>query len=415
MSLSLNPPKWTADWIPEEFRLRKYIFDTRRTVCESFWYDEYLWPLVEDASIWEAKSGEDVMSELTKITNRNGEISSLAVRPEMTPTVTRMVSKYRREYSKPIKRFSLANFYRNEKPQRGRNREFRQLNIDVFGSDSSMAEIEMLQIWVEMMKAFGATSQMYEVRVNHRKLIDAFLENIVWLDQDIKQEAVRTMDKRNKLTREIFQETLQKKWCSAESCAQIIDFMEATTLDLLLEKFPTLSELEAVQELRTIFDYMNSFWYKDIVFFAPSLMRGFDYYDGMVFEVFDKHPENNRSMFGGGRYNGLADIFGVKDPIPAVWCAPGDETMKLFLESRWLINMEKLKMKKYYIPLLDESLSWDVLAEAQKLRSDGKNVEIWFELVKKMWKMYEMCEKKWVSHVVLVTDAWVEMKELSSK
>ena len=165
MSLSLNPPKWTADRKPEEFRVRKYIFDTWRTVCESFGYDEYLGPLVEDA--WG--------TELTKITNRNGEISDLALRPEMTPTVTRLMAKYQREYTKPIRWFSIANFYRNERPQRGRNREFWQCNVDLLGSESLAADIEVLQMACETMIAFGATSEQYQLHLNDRRVVDAFL------------------------------------------------------------------------------------------------------------------------------------------------------------------------------------------------------------------------------------------------
>ena len=211
MSLSLNPPKGTADRKPEEFRVRKYIFDTWRTVCESFAYDEYLGPLVEDVAIWEAKSGEDVGgTELTKITNRKGEISTFALRPEMTPTVTRMIAKYQREYTKPIRWFSIANFYRNERPQRGRNREFWQCNVDLFGSESLTADIEVLQMACETMKAFGATSEQYQLHLNDRRVVDSFLFSLE-LDEDLRKEAVRTMDKWDKMNEENFLETLQEK------------------------------------------------------------------------------------------------------------------------------------------------------------------------------------------------------------
>ena len=119
MTLSNMPPKGTADWFPQEFAVRKYIFDTWRGVCVSYGFEEYLGPLVESIDIWKAKSGEDVGgSELTEITDREGKLSGLALRPEMTPTVTRMVTRKYKEVDKPIKWFSIANFYRNEKPQK---------------------------------------------------------------------------------------------------------------------------------------------------------------------------------------------------------------------------------------------------------------------------------------------------------
>ena len=391
MTLKLNPPKWTADWKPEEFRVRKYIFDTWRTVCESFWYQEYLWPLVEEAAIWEAKSGEDVGgTELTKITNRDGEISDLALRPEMTPTVTRMIAKYQREYTKPIRWFSIANFYRNERPQRGRNREFWQCNVDIFGSESQMADIEVLQMAIELMKSFGATSEQFQLYLNDRRVVDWFLDSLS-LDVELRKEAVRTMDKWDKLSKEDFASTLADKWCDGVQIDEIVKFMKSEILDGV---FAT--------EINAIYVSLVELWYGDIVKIKPSLMRGFDYYDGMVFEVFDLHPDNNRALFGGGRYNGLADIFGVKEPLPAVWFAPGDEPMRLFLES-WELLPDDLQLETYYIPLLDESKQFEVMNKAQELRAEGKRVEVGTKVMKEN-KAYDYAAKKGMDkdHLVIV-------------
>lgn len=158
--------------------IRKYIFDTRRDVCIRFGYEEYLAPLVEDADIYRAKSGEDVGgAELTLINDRGGR--DIAVRPEMTPSVTRMVTRRYTQLPKPVRYFSIANFYRNEKPQRGRNREFRQLNVDMFGSTSLYADIEILQLAVEVMLAFNPPEHSFQVFVNNRQLINDFLHDIV--------------------------------------------------------------------------------------------------------------------------------------------------------------------------------------------------------------------------------------------
>ncbi len=391
MSISLNPPKWTADRKPEEFRVRKYIFDTRRTVCESFWYDEYLWPLVEDAAIWEAKSGEDVWgTELTKITNRNWEISDLALRPEMTPTVTRMIAKYQREYTKPIRRFSIANFYRNERPQRWRNREFWQCNVDLFGSELLTADIEVLQMACETMKAFWATSEQYKIYINDRRVVDHFL-NSLSLDDDLRKEAVRTMDKWDKMSEQDFISTLEDKWVSVDQSKSIAQFMKH---DKLL--------WEVSQDINLVYETLQNLWYWDFVAIKPSLMRWFDYYDGMVFEVFDLHPDNNRAMFWWWRYNGLADIFGVKDSIPAVWFAPWDEPMKLFLES-WDLIPTELQQERYFVPLLEEWKEEQVLKKAQEMRSEWKRVECWIK-VQNEAKAFEYAFKKWIErdNVILI-------------
>jgi len=339
MSLSLQPPRGTQDRFPEEYVVRKHIFDTRRKVCVSFGYDEYLWPLVEPADIWRAKSGEDVGGpELTLITDREGKISDLALRPEMTPTVTRMVASRYRQLPKPVRRFSIANFYRNERPQRGRNREFRQLNVDMFGETSLQAEIEILQLALELMFAFDAPKDSFVLKINHRHLIDTFLLEVVGVEKQSKNELVRLMDKREKIGQDGFIQGANELNCSMAQTEQLLSFLQTTTLDQLFAAFPVLKGQKSLQEIQQVNEILTHLGYADRISFSPALMRGFDYYDGIVFEVFDKHPDNNRAMFGGGRYNGLADIFGVKEQIPAVGFAPGDEPMKLFLESRWLLE-----------------------------------------------------------------------------
>jgi histidyl-tRNA synthetase len=189
--LSNLPQKGTSDWTPEEFRVRKTIFDTWRKVCTSFGYQEYLCPILESADIYRAKSGEDVGGkELMSFFDQGGR--ELSIRPEMTPSVTRMVTRFYEQKPKPIKLFSIANFVRNEKPQRGRNREFWQLNIDTFGSNSILSDVEMLVLIIEMMLAFKAPKDSFKVNLNNRKLIDAIL-------QDLGESRVVNNSERNSL------------------------------------------------------------------------------------------------------------------------------------------------------------------------------------------------------------------------
>ncbi|HTK03421.1 MAG TPA: HisS family protein, partial [Alphaproteobacteria bacterium] len=192
-----QPPKGTYDWLPEEFAVRKYIFDVWRQVCQRFGYQEYLTPLVEYADLYRAKSGEDVGGpELTVFEDRGGR--ELAIRPEMTPSVTRLVSQIYNAYPKPIRFFSIANFYRNEKPQRGRNREFWQLNFDIFGSDSFLSDLEILQMALEIMLAFGPPKKSFTLRINNRKLVNEILSDV---SADILPQVFRILDKFEKLPR----------------------------------------------------------------------------------------------------------------------------------------------------------------------------------------------------------------------
>jgi len=416
MVLSNIPPKWTSDWFPKEFTVRKYIFDTRRKVCKKFGYQEYLWPLVENADIRRAKSGEDIWwSELTLITDRTWKISDLALRPEMTPTVTRMVSRIYQQESKPIRYFSIANFYRNERPQRGRNREFWQLNIDMFGSESHYAELEILQVAMEIMLAFDTPKNSWIMYLNSRKIIDYIVDEEAGVSADKKTEIVRLMDKREKLSRDEFVTMLKDHWLHDEWIEKITMYLAIDDIVELATKFPAIKNNEGYKNLYNIVIKLTDLGYVGCMQFKWSLIRWFDYYDGTVFEVFDVHPDNRRAMFGGGRYNWLAEIFWSKT-FPAVGFAPGDEAMKLFLESRWMIDniIKNNQQKIYYIPMLEEIYYDTYCSLAKSLRASWGIVEQWLEI---QWvgKALQYANKKEISYVVLLGKEEMQQKKYKIK
>lgn len=413
MSLWLQPPRGTQDRFPEEFAIRKHIFDTWRKVCTRFCYEEYLWPLVEQADIWRAKSGEDVgWTELTLITDREWNISDLALRPEMTPSVTRMVASRYRALSKPIRWFSIANFYRNERPQRGRNREFRQLNVDMFGETNDFAELEILQMALELMLAFNAPKWSFVLKINHRYLIDHFLLDVVHISHEQKTPLIRVMDKWEKLSREEFVEAMKEQGIMNNQRDAVMSFLSSTSLAELIEYFPTLEDNASIVQINSLMYQLNTLGYGERITFSPSLMRGFDYYDGIVFEVFDMHPDNNRAMFGGWRYNGLASIYWSKEQIPAIGFAPGDEPMRLFLESRWLAEtIKKYSTREKYlihwVPVWPDE--WWIVAHkiAHDLRTHDSSVEVVLES-KSPGKMIEIANKKGYTHVIFVLTNEIE-------
>ena len=397
--ISTNPPKWTYDWFPEEFQVRKYIFDTWRKVCLSYGFEEYLWPLVEDIAIWEAKSWEDVgWSELTRLTDKSGEISNLALRPEMTPTVTRMVSKVWKEIEKPVKWFSIANFYRNERPQKWRNREFWQLNCDIFWQNGIESDIEILSLWLELMLAFNPPKDSFKLHLNHRKVLDSFFSKI---SENIDKVALfRLLDKYKKLSKETFEASLKDLWVSQENISLTLKFLNSKSIVELDENFPFLIENPDYKYFKKIFENLEKLWYWEYLQFSWALIRGFDYYDWVIFEVFDNNPENPRALFWWGRYNWLAWIFWVKEDIPAVWMAPWDETLKIFLENWWILkNLPKTK-NTIYFPLLSEELFLESQKLATKLRKSWKN--ILFSLnTKKIVKALKFAEKNNFENILI--------------
>lgn len=414
MSLWLQPPKGTKDRFPEEFAVRKYIFDTWRKVCISFGYEEYLWPLVEYADIWRAKSGEDVWgSELTLITDREGKISDFALRPEMTPSVTRMVANKYRTVTKPIRWFSIANFYRNERPQRWRNREFRQLNVDMFGETSVQAELEILQMSLEIMFAFNVPEKSFVLKLNHRYLIDYFLLDIVQVSDEQKTTLIRLMDKWEKMERGVFIQAVKDQWMSLSQAEKIVSFLSSSDLHELISLFPRLEDNASIWQIKTLMEQLHQLGYSEWIVFSPSLMRGFDYYDGLVFEVFDNHPDNNRAMFGGGRYNGLASIFWSKEEIPAIGFAPGDEPMKLFLESWHLLPKIDVSPTNY-IQVLDERFMLDAQKIAKILRSQWQSVEV-STTIKNVSKAIEYAKKKMIVSVIFIWEDEITKKQYVRK
>lgn len=414
-ALSNQEPKGTQDWFPEEFAIRKYIFDTWRKICLRYGFEEYLTPLVESAEIYRAKSGEDIGGkELVTFEDLGGR--ELSIRPEMTPSVVRMLTKTYASLPKPIKYFSIANFMRNEKPQRGRNREFWQLNCDVFGSESLSADLEVLQLAIDLVLEFDPPQGSFTVAINNRKLIDAVLDlsGTSALSSEIKIAVIRILDKWNKLEKTEIVRRLKEVGLEVEATEILIKFMESKSLADIIQELPVLKTNPGLLETARILESLDDLGYGDLIEFRPSVIRGFDYYDGVVFEVLDNNPENNRAMFGGGRYNGLAEIFGEKN-FPAVGFAPGDETFKLFLESWGLLDNIKLSVEeKYYLPLLDANLETAVMKLAKEWRSRGFNVLAGLE-EQKIGKALDFANKKQINKVIIVGAEEIDKGEYKIK
>ncbi|MDD2353783.1 MAG: histidine--tRNA ligase [Patescibacteria group bacterium] len=412
--LSLKEPKGTRDWFPEELNIRRAIFSAWRRVCRRYGFEEYLSPLVESADVYRAKSGEDVGGkELLSFQDLGGR--ELAIRPEMTPSVTRMVSKIYHSAAKPIKYFSIANFMRNERPQRGRNREFWQLNCDIFGSDSRRADLEVMQLALDLVLEFKPPKNSFSLALNSRNLLNQMLSlaGADKLSEESKMIVVRTLDKWQKIKKEEILIRLKETGLKSVGVEIIKKFMDSSSLADLAEKIPSLKDSLGFAELDEVLIKLKQLGYQDFVEFNPAIIRGFDYYSGIVFEMFDKHPANNRAMFGGGRYNGLAEIFGEKN-FPAVGFAPGDETFRLFLESWNILPTVNCFDKLYFLPLLDKELDRETLVLADLLRREGKNVFMGLD-VQKMSKALDFADKKNVDMVIIFAQAEKEKGEYKIK
>lgn len=370
-SLSSLGYKGTRDYYPEDKRVQNYIFDVWRRVVERHGYQEYGAPLLEPLEVYTAKSGQELANEQTySFTDRGDRL--VAIRPEMTPSISRMVAARRQELAYPARLYSIANFMRYERPQRGREREFWQLNADLFGAEGVLADVEIIELAYRIMTEFGAKNDMYAIRVNNRELINHMMTTYLGLDGVSSQLMIKLFDRKQKIPAEEFVRQAVEIFGNeqAEQGMQKIErLVGATTVaDLPAE----LQQEQSVRDLSELFEYLQEAGVENVQF-DITLMRGLDYYTGMVFEVFDLHPDNNRAMFGGGRYDGLVGLFGAES-LPTVGFAPGLTTTELFLRTHNLLP-ELRPTTDICVIAVDDSMS-AALDVARQLRSEGVSVEV---------------------------------------
>lgn len=335
MALSTQPYKGARDFYPEDKRLQKYMFSVLRQVAERFGYEEYDAPILEPLEIYLAKTGEEIVNEQTYVFEDRGG-RKVVIRPEMTPTVSRMVAAKRQELAYPLRWYSIPNLWRYERPQRGRLREHWQLNVDIFGVAGIEAELEIITMVDAIFKAFGADHDMYEIRLNSRQLMDSLLKDYLDLSKQQAHDVGKLIDRFQKLESNDFIKKVDAICDDKQKAHGAVEKLLAVLQAGTIEDLPAeLRGHDSAAELTGMLDKLAKAGVTNARFDA-SLMRGFDYYTDIVFEVFDKHPDNNRSMLGGGRYDGLVGLFGVQ-PVPTVGFGWGDVTLANFLEIHHLL------------------------------------------------------------------------------
>lgn len=350
--LSTEAYKGTRDFYPEDMAVQRFIFDTWSKTAELFGYERYDASILEPSDLYKSKGAEneEMVNEQTYTFIDRGE-REVTLRPEMTPTVARMIAHKRRELSFPVRWYAMPNLFRYERPQRGRLREHWQLNCDMFGSDDISADVEIIALAYNILKAFGAQDADFEIRINDRALLnDIFArEN---LSETQSKEVLALLDRKEKIS--TFHADLHK--IIGHDITLPISYAESTRLSHIIEGLSSLS--------------INN------VLFSPSTVRGFSYYTGTVFEIFDTDPKNNRSLIGGGRYDNLTSLFGG-DPVSGIGFGMGDVTMRDFLETHKLLppNIHVTAPTVVILPT-DAELNIEGEKIAQQLRSAGVSTSV---------------------------------------
>ena len=410
MTLSTQPYKGARDFYPPDKRLQKYMFGVWRKVAERYGYEEYDAPILEPLEMYAAKSGQEIVNEQTYVFEDRGG-RKVTIRPEMTPTVSRMVAAQRQELGYPLRWYSIPNLWRYERPQRGRLREHWQLNVDIFGVANTEAELEIVSLVDSMFKEFGASRDMYEIKLNSRKLMDYALGTYLGLSAKEAHDVAKLIDRKAKLKPNDFIAKLDEACTPAsrergvvEKLLQLLDVKELKKLPTELKNQPSVTELQAMLEQLQATGVTN-------VVFDITLMRGFDYYTDIVFEVFDKHPDNNRSMLGGGRYDGLVALFGV-EPVPTVGFGWGDVTLANFLELHRLMPALPTETE-VYIALVGDAINAARKPIAQ-LREMGVNVAV-DASGRKLDKQIKTADKKGIPYLMVLGMNEIESGQYSLK
>ncbi|MEV6829780.1 histidine--tRNA ligase [Amycolatopsis sp. NPDC051102] len=358
--LPTAPSKGLRDFLPAEMSVRTQVFGHLYDVLERRGFLRYDGPILEPAEIYERKSGQEIADkQLYTLTDKSGR--RLALRPEMTPSVARMIAGSAKSLSFPVRWYSHPNCHRYETPQRGRVREHWQINADIFGSDSANCEIEIFELVHDLMAALGATPDMFVLRVNDRNLLTSALLDVAGVSQDHLSQVFALVDRWEKYPREKLAENAAEIGLSDKQFEKLAETLGAG--EALLDELPA-----EVRERSNLVHVLNSSA-GSLVKYEPMIVRGLAYYTSTVFEVFDTSPENRRALFGGGRYADLASMF-TPQQIPGIGFGMGDVTLIDFLDTHGLTPAPRNEVDVMVIPVT-EDLFDAARSVAASLRSAG--------------------------------------------
>ena len=379
------------DFYPADFAARRYIFETWRRVARSYGFVEYEAPMLESVELYRKKSGGELVGQLFDFTDKGKREVSL--RPEMTPSLARMIAARERDYKKPIKWFSIGPFFRYEKQQDGRLREFAQLNCDLFGDRSVAGEAEMIALAIDLFRAFGLTEADFFLRINDRRVWEQFLAARGFAAERT-EEFLQVIDKIEREPEEV----------NAARCEALgVKFAEVR--EFLTKPAPLLEPLAEELRARGLEKFVR---------FDASVVRGLAYYTGVVFEVFS--PAHGRSLAGGGRYDDLlSTLSDSRVDMPALGFAIGDVvTEKVLRATPHAAERLEAAIRAENAPhvfgvVADESRRFDAVNLFSALRATGLRVD--YPLAPtKVGRQFQLAEQAGAPAAIIVGAEWPKVK-----
>ncbi|XP_072995433.1 histidine--tRNA ligase, chloroplastic/mitochondrial [Typha latifolia] len=408
--IDVNPPRGTRDFPPEEMRLRSWLFENFREVSRILSFEEVDFPVLESEALFIRKAGEEITQQLYNFEDKGGR--RVVLRPEITPSLARLVIKEGKSLSLPLKWFTIGQCWRYERMTRGRRREHYQWNMDIFGVSKVRAEAELIHAIVMLFERLGITSVDVGIRVSSRKVLQAVLQMYAVPEHLFTQVCV-IVDKLGKISREEIEKELMLTGVSSKAAKGIINVLSINSLSKLEEVLG--SDGEAVADLKKLFSLAEYYGYSTWLSFDASVVRGLAYYTGIVFEAFDREGKL-RAICGGGRYDTLLSTFGG-DNIPACGFGFGDAVIMELLKEKGLVPDLVRQVDDIVFPL-DEELEGPASSVVSSLRKKGRSVDL--VLDKRLKWVFKHAERINASRLILVGNSeWrqgmVRVKILSTR
>lgn len=373
----IQPVKGTREFYPEQMALRNFIYEKARAASQAFGYQEWDGPFIESIDLYAAKSGEELVKKQSFVfEDRGGDLVTL--RPELTPSLARMVAARQNELTFPVRWWSFGPFWRYEQPQKGRTREFFQWNIDMLGVDSPEADAELIAVAATFLRSVGLDPQRAAVFVNNRRLMDSQFDAL-GIPPEKRLEISNLIDRRSKMD--------SAKW---EANAFELGF-DQKQLDGLKNVLGNYDLWKGNEELVRLFSALDALDVKEYVKFDPNIMRGLLYYTGTVFEAYDIRGLVKRAILGGGRYdNLLADVGG--QPLPGVGFAMGDVVAGIILQENGRVPEFQPSPASVLVTVFDQNMLSRSYALASALRRAGVNAMVYPEPAK-LQKQFKFADK----------------------
>ena len=388
----LQPVKGTRDFFPDEMRLRNWLFEVWRNVSEKAGFEEYDSCVLEHEELYVRKTGDEISKQLYSFEDKVGR--RLSLRPEMTPSLARLILQQEKSLSFPIKWFSMPQCFRYERMTKGRRREHFQWNADIIGQHEVVAEAEILMLLISACESMGLSTNDFRVFINDRRILNAILSQIN-VPQVLHSEVMVIMDKRDKIPPEALSKMLGEMRMTTKQVGQLNEYLSKSDLEELREN---LKNTEGIEELQHLMKLMETAGYKNYLQFDISIVRGLSYYTGAVFEV-NSPEKQHRAICGGGRYDSLLSTYGG-ETVPAVGFGFGDVVVLDVLKE--LERFPELPRKLDYtiIPFANEQIG-TALKIAAELRLQGSTVDCNFSM-KKIKKMMQQAHESGAAKAILL-------------